>query len=67
MAETSIAHSPAASFSLREACENDRWLISEIHCRVFYPTANYLHGVYLRIERAQSVQARLATSGMNGL
>ena len=47
-------------FAVRSAAVEDYWSIAEVHAQSFYPSANWLLGPLLRLDRVHALQVGCA-------
>ena len=49
-------HEPVVHFSVRTAQPTELWELADMHCATFYPTAGFLCGPLLRLDRFLALQ-----------
>lgn len=53
-----VGQPQALDFAIRSAAVEDYWSIAEVHAQSFYPSANWLLGPLLRLDRVHALQVR---------
>lgn len=51
-----VGQPQALDFAIRSAAVEDYWSIAEVHAQSFYPSANWLLGPLLRLDRVHALQ-----------
>jgi hypothetical protein len=46
------------NYAVREATVTDYWAIAEVHAQSFFPSANWLLGPLVRLDRVAAIQVR---------